>query len=73
MFSIKHAVCVAAAVNLAGCLTTSMQGYADRELPAKPVSRIIAYFAGPGPLASSIQASVAEEAAKRYREARAGS
>ena len=29
-----------------------MRGYADRELPAKPVSRMVAYVAGPGSLAS---------------------
>ncbi len=66
MFSIKRCVCVVgAAISLSGCITTSMQGYADRELPAKPVSRIIAYIAGPSPLVSSIQASVSEEANKR--------
>jgi hypothetical protein len=66
MFSVTRSIClVAAAINLSGCISTSMQGYADRELPAKPVSRIIAYVAGPNPLASSIQASVSEEAKKR--------
>lgn len=43
-----------------------MQGYADRQLPARPVNHIIAYVAGPNPpLVSSIQRSVAEEAHKR--------
>ena len=42
-----------------------MQGYADRELPAKPVSRIIAYVAGPTSLATSIRANVSDEAKKR--------
>lgn len=28
---------------LSGCITTSMQGYADRELPARPVKRIATY------------------------------
>jgi hypothetical protein len=66
MFSVKRSICVvAAAISLSGCITTSMQGYADRELPAKPVSRIIAYVAGPNALVSSIQASVSEEAKKR--------
>jgi hypothetical protein len=66
MFSVMHSICaVAAAIGLSGCITTSMQGYADRELPAKPVSRIVAYVAGPGPLVSSIQTSVSEEASKR--------
>jgi len=49
---------------LTGCLTTSMQGYADRQLPAKPVSHIIAYVAAPGPLAASIQTNIQEEAHK---------
>lgn len=66
MFSVKRFICVvAAALSLSGCITTSMQGYADRQLPAKPVGRIVAYVAGPGPLVSSIQASVSEEAKKR--------
>jgi hypothetical protein len=66
MFSVTRFACAAAAaISLSGCITTSMQGYADRELPAKPVSRIIAYVAGPGALVASIQASVSEEAGKR--------
>lgn len=66
MFSATRFVCVAAAaISLSGCITTSMQGYADRQLPAKPVSRIIAYVAGPGPLVASIQGSVSDEAKKR--------
>jgi hypothetical protein len=66
MFSAIRSICfLATALILSGCITTSMQGYADRELPAKPVSRIIAYVAGPSALVSSIQASVSEEARKR--------
>lgn len=67
MTSFKGAICaVLAAASLSGCITTSMQGYADRQLPARPVSHIIAYVAGPTPpLVSSIQRSVAEEAHKR--------
>jgi hypothetical protein len=42
-----------------------MQGYADRDLPAKPVRSIAAYVAAPMPLASSIRASIIEEAKKR--------
>jgi hypothetical protein len=56
---------VAAAISLSGCITTSMQGYADRQLPEKPVSKIVAYVAGPGPIVSNMQASIAEEARKR--------
>jgi hypothetical protein len=66
MVSAKQFICLgAAAIGLTGCITTSMQGYADRQLPAKPITRMIAYVAGPGPLVSSIQAGVAEEAKKR--------
>jgi hypothetical protein len=65
MFSAKRfVVAVVATISLSGYITTSMQGYADRELPAKPVSRIVAYVAGPGPLASRIQSSISEEARK---------
>jgi hypothetical protein len=64
--SFRVAICaVLAAASLSGCITTSMQGYADRQLPARPVSRIVAYVAGPNTLVSSIQRSVAEEARKR--------
>jgi hypothetical protein len=66
MFSVTRFVCIAAAaISLSGCITTAMQGYADRELPAKPVSRIIAYVAGPTALVTSIQANVSDEARKR--------
>jgi hypothetical protein len=65
VFSIIRIFFVAvAAASLSACLTTSMQGYADRELPAKPVSRLVAYVAGPGPLVASIQTSISEEAKK---------
>jgi hypothetical protein len=53
------------AVLLSGCITTAMQGYADRELPARPIQRIAAYVVAPTALASSFQSSIAEEAAKR--------
>ncbi len=42
-----------------------MQGYADRQLPAKPIGRLVAYVSGPGPLVSNIQTSITEEARKR--------
>src|SRR6266700_6711477 len=54
-----------AAVLLSGCIITSMQGYADRELPARPVQRIAAYVVAPPSLASSFQSSIVEQAAKR--------
>lgn len=56
---------IAPAIALSACIATTMQGYADRDLPAKPVSRIVAYVAGPTALASSIQASIKTEAGKR--------
>ena len=42
-----------------------MQGYADRDLPARPVQRIATYVVAPTALASSFQSSLAEESAKR--------
>ncbi|MCG2627876.1 hypothetical protein L6654_14680 [Bradyrhizobium sp. WYCCWR 13023] len=57
-------LCLAATL-LSGCITTSMQGYADRDLPARPVQRIAAYVVAPTALASSFQSSIAEESAKR--------
>jgi hypothetical protein len=53
------------AVLLSGCITTAMQGYADRDLPAHPIQRMAAYVVAPTALASSFQSSIAEEAAKR--------
>ncbi|MBR0935755.1 hypothetical protein [Bradyrhizobium jicamae] len=61
----RSAVLFFVGVGLSGCITTSMQGYADRELPAKRVGRIIAYVAAPGPLAASIQSNIRDEAQKR--------
>jgi len=69
MFLLRICVIALIAMLLSACVTTSMQGYADRELPAKPVSRIVAYVAGPGPLVASIQSNIREEAAKRGVEA----
>src|SRR5258707_2374963 len=54
-----------AAIVLSGCITTSMQGNADRDLPARPIQRVAAYVVAPTALASSFQSSIAEEAAKR--------
>jgi hypothetical protein len=50
---------------LSGCITTAMQGYADRDLPARPIQRLAAYVVAPAALASSFQSSIAEEATKR--------
>jgi len=69
MFLLRAAVAVLVAITLSACVTTSMQGYADRDLPARPVSRIVAYVAGPGPLVASIQSNIRDEATKRGIEA----
>lgn len=47
---------------LSACVTTDMQGYADRQLPQHPVQRIVALVAAPGPLASNLQSSIQQEA-----------
>jgi hypothetical protein len=54
-----------AAVLLSGCITTSMQGYADRDLPVRPVKHIATYVVAPTALATSFQSSITEEAGKR--------
>jgi hypothetical protein len=46
---------------LAGCTTTSMQGYADRDLPAAGVRKMATYVAAPVGLATSMLAGLAEE------------
>jgi hypothetical protein len=56
---------VVVALGLSGCVNTSMQGYADRDFPTNTIHHIAAYVAAPGPLAVSMQASIAEEARKR--------
>jgi hypothetical protein len=53
-----------AAMTLSACITTDMQGYADRQLPQHPVQRIVALVAAPVALASSLQSSILEEAKK---------
>jgi len=52
-------------LGLSGCTSTTIQGYADSNLPSKGVQHLAVYVAAPGPLASSMQASIAEEAQKR--------
>ena len=54
-----------AGIVTAACVTTSMQGYADRELPARPLQHLVIYVAAPVPLASSLQANIQDEARKR--------
>jgi hypothetical protein len=58
------AACVIA-LGASGCTNTTVQGYADRNLPSKALQHIAAYVAAPTPLASSMEASIAEEARKR--------
>jgi hypothetical protein len=65
MFSAIRAACLAlAAIALSACVTTATTGV-DSELASRPVSRLVAYVAGPGRLASSIQSSINIEARKR--------
>jgi hypothetical protein len=63
--AIRISCATAATIALSACIATTMQGYADRELPARPVTRIVTYVAGPSALASSIQASVQNQAERR--------
>ncbi len=53
------------ALGVSGCITTDMQGYADRQLPQHPVQRLAALVAAPTGLASSLQADITNEAKKR--------
>jgi hypothetical protein len=50
---------------LGGCVTTAMQGYADREAPSKPIRQIATFVSAPGNLAAQIQSSITDEARKR--------
>jgi hypothetical protein len=50
---------------LTGCTSTTIQGYADRDIPSTGVRHIATYVAAPGQLAPSMQASIADEARKR--------
>lgn len=65
MWNASSSVVVVAALSLAACSSTTMQGYADRDLPTKSIQHVAAYVAAPGPLAANMQASIAEEARKR--------
>lgn len=47
-----------------GCVTTSMQGYADKAPPSQPIAHVAALVTAPLPLAQSMQASLADEGAK---------
>jgi hypothetical protein len=56
---------VLSAVTLSACITTDMQGYADRQLPQHPIQRMAAMVAAQPALASNLQSSIVEEAKKR--------
>lgn len=59
-FCVTRLFCIlAAAISLAGCITTSMQGYADLQPPSTPI-RSIAAIANP-----ALIPALAQEAAKR--------
>jgi hypothetical protein len=53
-----------AAVFLSGCVTTSMQGYADKATPERPAAHLAALVNAPLPLSTAMQASFANQAAK---------
>jgi hypothetical protein len=59
---IKQLFLALPALALAGCVTTSMQGYADNAPPNHPVTRIAAMVAAPPGLRSDIQRSLTEAA-----------
>jgi hypothetical protein len=54
------------ALALGGCVTTSMQGYADKDLPSQPIAHVAALVTAPLPLAQSMQASLTDEGAKLH-------
>jgi hypothetical protein len=63
MFSAIRAACLAlATIALSACAATATR---DGELVSRPVSRLVAYVAGPGRLASNIQSSINIEARRR--------
>ncbi|MGH6790527.1 MAG: hypothetical protein ACRECC_12715 [Pseudolabrys sp.] len=53
-----------AAFGISGCVQTSIQGYADRELPSQTIQHLAVYVAAPGPLASTMQTNIVSEARK---------
>jgi hypothetical protein len=52
------------AATLGSCVTTSMQGYADRQASVRPVQRIAVYVGAQGPLAASLLGSARDQAQK---------
>jgi hypothetical protein len=49
---------------LGGCIQTKMQSYADRELPQRPITRVVAYVSAPVSIANELQDSLSSQAAK---------
>jgi hypothetical protein len=64
LMRVKSIAVIAFAGVVAGCVTTSMQGYADKDLPAHPIAHVAALVVAPLPLAQSLQADLTTEAAK---------
>lgn len=64
MRKLSGAFFAAGTLGLAACTNTTIQGYADRNLPSKPAQHIAAYVAAPEALASSMEASIADVAHK---------
>jgi hypothetical protein len=50
---------------LGSCITSSMQGYADRAPPFQPIRHIAAMVSAPVAMAPGFQSSLSDEAAKR--------
>jgi hypothetical protein len=53
-----------AALSLCGCVTTSMQGYADRAIPEHAATHLAALVNAPLPLSQALQASFTSQATK---------
>jgi hypothetical protein len=58
-------VAVLSASALLGCVQTTMKEYADRDLPSRPMTRVVTYVTAPLTVANELQSSIANEAAKR--------
>ncbi len=61
----KAVLAICSLVVVSGCVTTAMQGYADRDLPTKRIQSIVAYVSAPTTMSSQVQAAIGEEARKR--------
>ena len=58
------ALLAATALTLSACITTSMQGYADKSLPKQSIRHIAVLVSAAGPLATSMEESAATEGKK---------